>query len=189
MPSDNYLDEIYAFFQNCYHIKDWIKNDPQLSASVRGQVENHITQSPELRVCADLCNAQKHFTLRSTRSGSVPQQGPRHFHLGLGVGEEAILSLRFDVQSGSTTYDAFDLATRCMAAWAAFLNGAGYQISVPSSVAPPTTAASVETHVPTIAVAGSTANLVVSAPPRGFLPWVRSRAARAFGYLWQLFQR
>ena len=27
MASDHYVDEIYAFFLNCYHLKDWIKND------------------------------------------------------------------------------------------------------------------------------------------------------------------
>ena len=25
VASDNYVDEIYAFFLNCYHLKDWIK--------------------------------------------------------------------------------------------------------------------------------------------------------------------
>jgi hypothetical protein len=30
VPSENYLDEIYAFFMNCYHFKDWIKNDIRL---------------------------------------------------------------------------------------------------------------------------------------------------------------
>ncbi len=27
----DYDDDVYAFFQNCYHLKDWIKNDPVCS--------------------------------------------------------------------------------------------------------------------------------------------------------------
>jgi len=30
---DGYLDEVYAFFQNCYHLKDWIKNDASVSTT------------------------------------------------------------------------------------------------------------------------------------------------------------
>ena len=28
-PSDMYIDDIYSFFLNCYHLKDWLKNDPE----------------------------------------------------------------------------------------------------------------------------------------------------------------
>ena len=31
--SPNYDDDVYSFFQNCHHLKDWIKkNDPNCAA-------------------------------------------------------------------------------------------------------------------------------------------------------------
>src|SRR5688500_903473 len=100
MPSDNYQDEIYAFFQNCYHLKDWIKNDAAAPARMKQAVEGHISGSPALSLCADLCNASKHFTLNSApRSGTVPTAGPRQFGLQLGGGANT-LTMRVQIQSG-----------------------------------------------------------------------------------------
>ena len=47
--SDHYQDEAYAFFQNCYHLKDWLKHDPATSA-LAGDVEGYITKSLNLRL-------------------------------------------------------------------------------------------------------------------------------------------
>ena len=63
MASDNYQDDIYAFFLNCYHLKDWIRRDPSVAPATKGLVESYITSTPMLALCADLCNALKHFTL------------------------------------------------------------------------------------------------------------------------------
>jgi hypothetical protein len=32
--SDFLKDELYSFFQNCYHLKDWLKNDPHAARFV-----------------------------------------------------------------------------------------------------------------------------------------------------------
>ena len=45
--SDFYQDDIYAFFMNCYHLKDWIKKDPTAS-SLSAEVEDFITNVPEM---------------------------------------------------------------------------------------------------------------------------------------------
>ena len=44
-PSDYYQDEVYAFFLNCYHLKDWIKNDDTVEPSKKNNVENFINQN------------------------------------------------------------------------------------------------------------------------------------------------
>ena len=51
--SDSYQDEVYAFFLNCFHLKDWLKNDPASAVAAAG-VENLVAGSTALSICADL---------------------------------------------------------------------------------------------------------------------------------------
>ena len=71
-PTEFYEDEVYAFFMNCYHLKDWIKNNPA-AASVAITVEVYIDNNPELLLCADICNGLKHFHFDGDRSGENPE--------------------------------------------------------------------------------------------------------------------
>jgi hypothetical protein len=70
VDSDNYLDEIYAFFLNCYHLKDWIKCDSAVPVKDQQAVEDHITANRSLRLCADICNASKHLKLETKKDGT-----------------------------------------------------------------------------------------------------------------------
>jgi len=122
MPSDNYLDEVYAFFLNCHHLKDWIKHDPSVDGSVQQRVEPHIGSSRPLRLCADLCNSLKHLRLTKTpRSGENPQFGRKRFGLALGSGPAVISLQYYEVETGTGPIDALDLASQCVAAWDDFL--------------------------------------------------------------------
>jgi hypothetical protein len=40
--TDSYQDEVYAFFQNYFHLKDWIKNDSSVPSDIRGHVEDFM---------------------------------------------------------------------------------------------------------------------------------------------------
>lgn len=62
-----YSDDIWAFFQNCWHLKDWIKNDPNLPISVKDNVEQEVKNYNSLMICADLANRSKHRELRYIR--------------------------------------------------------------------------------------------------------------------------
>ena len=53
LPSDNYQDEVYAFFLNCYHLNDWIKNDESVGTA-SAKVEAVINGNNELKVCGDI---------------------------------------------------------------------------------------------------------------------------------------
>jgi hypothetical protein len=123
MPSENYLDEIYAFFQNCHHLKEWIKNDPTVDARIQRAVEAHIDSNRPLRLCADLCNSLKHLE-NWNRSGEGPHFGRKQFGLALGPGPTTI-NLQYEVETDTGPIDAFALATECVEAWDAFLTGNG----------------------------------------------------------------
>lgn len=116
--SENYRDEVYTFFSNCYHLKDWLKNDPGFSGAK--EVENYINANQELQLCADICNAHKHFRLDKPRSTEQPRVGGQKIDLKLGAREIAI-KVKFTIDTGSGPIDAFDLATKCLELWKAFL--------------------------------------------------------------------
>ena len=122
--SQNYDDEIYAFFQNCYHLKDWIKNDPACSSW--SDVENLINQNTNLNICADLCNALKHLTLTRPRSNENPNFAGAKINLnirdGIGVKEKVDISIKYTISTSSGEIDAFELAKHCVSAWEQFIN-------------------------------------------------------------------
>ena len=118
-PSENYVDDIYAFFQNAYHLKDWIKNDLAVPAHVQSAVEQHINNNRSLELCADICNSLKHLDLARPRSGEVPTFGKKVFGLNIGGGPTTI-SLKYEVVIKAGNIDAFGLASDCVKAWDAF---------------------------------------------------------------------
>ena len=124
VPSDNYLDDIYAFFMNCYHLKDWIKHDGTVAPAVQQSVEHHINLSHPLKLCADICNSLKHLRLTSSRSGENPAFGKKHFSLALGTGP-ATINLKCEIDTSAGAIDAFQLATECVSAWDTFLSENG----------------------------------------------------------------
>lgn len=123
MASDNYVDEVYAFFLNCYHLKDWIKNDSAVPIAAQQAVEGHINGSRPLQLCADICNSLKHLRLsKGPRSGQSPAFGKKRFALNLGPGLPTTISLKYEIDTVSGPEDAFKLASECVSAWEAFLN-------------------------------------------------------------------
>lgn len=121
--SPNYDDDVYSFFQNCYHLKDWIKNDPYCAAWPN--VEVLINSNQDLQLCADLCNAQKHLSLTSSRSGQNPQfdGGLTKLDITEGGGPTTVrIAVSYNVTTtGAGTIDALTLARRCVGAWESFV--------------------------------------------------------------------
>jgi hypothetical protein len=121
--SDAYQDDVYAFFVTCFHLKDWLKNDPAASASA-SDVESFVADSAALSICADLANGSKHLVLTTPRLGSGAKMGSRHYALTLGGGPPRI-SATYSVEAGGKRYDALKPAQECMADWTAYLERVG----------------------------------------------------------------
>lgn len=119
LSSDHYQDEVLAFFINCYHLKDWIKNDKSTKVTSE-EVEDFVRQSEFLRVCGDICNGSKHLTITNPRSDKNTKVGGRNFSLNFG-GIFSIFKARYKIISGKKKYDAFELASQCMEEWRRFL--------------------------------------------------------------------
>ncbi len=130
--SENYVDDIYAFFQNCYHLKDHLKNDPAYNKHTNQQIENHVKNTQALAICADICNGSKHLMLnRSPRSGSRAELGKKNIKLQLTdtlstsePGYQNIpvkIHMQVEVEHGSNKLDAFQLATDALLSWERFI--------------------------------------------------------------------
>jgi hypothetical protein len=114
--SDYYQDDVYAFFMNCYHLKEWIKNDPAHSP-LGASVETFISNNPDMALCADICNGIKHLTRnRNPRTAENPKFGNRKFKVGVGT-ETTTIAVEYTINTTSGPVNAFDLATRCLRAW------------------------------------------------------------------------
>lgn len=65
--AEEYEDLLWCYFQNCWHLKDWLKNDPSMSRTqvdeIKRLVDRGESSSVALKVCSDLANATKHFKL------------------------------------------------------------------------------------------------------------------------------
>ena len=111
----NYMDIVYAFFQNCYHLKDWIKND---NLKTNDEVERFINENDCMKICADLCNGSKHYTFnKPLRSGSDIVIEPTFRPIEKRIIPE--LGCIFSIDGFE--YDPLSLGTECIKKWDEFL--------------------------------------------------------------------
>lgn len=119
------LDEVYAFFMNCYHLRDWIIAS---GFRPRDEVDAFMSGDPDLALCADICNGLKHFRVDPKRAWSSSTWSTASvvtFSFPPGTAEaEPIPGQQWVFTTDGTEIDMFDLADRCVAAWDRFLAGA-----------------------------------------------------------------
>jgi len=122
LPPDYFYDEVYAFFLNCYHLKDWIQSDDTVKPLEKKKVNDFMKQNECMRVCRDICVGIKHLEQKSSPlSGQVPKFKGREFSLSLGGGSEPIIKVKFSIETKTGTIDAFELASECVRKWGEFI--------------------------------------------------------------------
>ena len=67
MGSDDARDALFHFFQDAYHLKDWIKHDSRVPREVQDKIGGAIRDSVALSISADLCHHTKHARLDPAR--------------------------------------------------------------------------------------------------------------------------
>ena len=135
-------DDVYSFFQNVHHLRDWLWNDTTSGLKKR-QINAVIKRSTKLRICGDLCNGSKHSKLdqqpwtgdpgTAITKNDVNIEAPTARAFALGGGEQPVMPPptpgvvrhKFYVQSGGNEYDALDLAKDAVSTWRAFLVSRG----------------------------------------------------------------
>jgi hypothetical protein len=119
--TDDALDATLSFFEVVHHLKDWLGNDSS-SGLTRGDGDALIAASPMLKLCADLANGSKHFTLTSARTGDRSTGITRN---DVTVSIDTGVTHRFYVGSGGTEHDALQIAEAAVAEWTGFLTSKG----------------------------------------------------------------
>jgi hypothetical protein len=124
----DYQDDVWAFFQNCWHVIDWLGHDRLVPRALREQIISEVLVSKMLRVCRDMANGTKHRKL--TRRGKKAPPRPRAVHLytstSIVPGGPTLIDCwikfpRRKVQLRS----AREVATHCLLEWERILNAHG----------------------------------------------------------------
>jgi hypothetical protein len=107
----DFQDMMWAAFQNCWHVKDWIKSDPNVSDAQKQAVLAMAHQSPDLGACQELCNGTKHLG---------PRSGARHAHIDTVFSAPGGKPLHRDcivTNANGDEVSGVDLARACIAEW------------------------------------------------------------------------
>src|SRR5713101_4770543 len=119
MSKDEALDDVFAFFMNCYHLRDWVIGS---GFKAEADVDAYIRGNDDLALCRDICTGLKHFRAEpkralfdsswSTATVTVAAFPERR---------EPIAGEYWVITTDRGRVDMFDLADRCVAAWDSFL--------------------------------------------------------------------
>jgi hypothetical protein len=123
-----HVDFLWAFFQNCWHMKDWIKNDDSLDQRFRDSIENLAKNYNSLMISADLANRSKHLDLKSIRKDARLTG-----HVSVTIDEivqtgESSSNVSWEyiaVLSDGSQHDALNLARMAVNDWEAILIAQG----------------------------------------------------------------
>jgi hypothetical protein len=119
---DEYEDLLWACVQNCWHLKDWIINDPSFpdvhprckhygkwKQMPSGLVclECEVRAKPNLTICADIANRTKHYHLRG---GGAERLGK------ISVGASTAIDYFFVLPDG-TEFPALEVVEKALDEW------------------------------------------------------------------------
>jgi hypothetical protein len=118
-----FQDMMWAFFQNCWHLKDWVENDALASEAQKTAVIDHAHASALLGICRELCNGTKHLGLgRKPSSGT----GAAHDHVAISIVPGESSTIDCIVQDGfGNPISGKQLARDCVAEWERILQCEG----------------------------------------------------------------
>jgi hypothetical protein len=116
-------DRFMNFVQTGYALIDWIKNDTAVPAAAKGRsVITGLYNDRTLKVCGDLANSVKHFTLTKRQPITTATAANRGFGVGrfgmggFGEGEQEIIITLSD----GTVMNALNFVQDVLATWNQF---------------------------------------------------------------------
>jgi hypothetical protein len=119
LKRETYEDYLWALFESCWHVKDWLKKEKSLLRKVGKSpqdVETEVNKSLALRACCGIANRSKHWSLDPKtikRSGDAKVLGKIMVRLPQGQS-----SIEYEViQNGVPQGSAVKIAEDAINAW------------------------------------------------------------------------
>ena len=121
------FDVVIAFFQNCYHVRDWLSSSrPELQPRLTAFFRQHF----EMGACRDLCNGFKHKNLTSATHDPDFNLYREYDYFEIMADSAACpYKYRAVFADGNDIrkFDLFDLVEQCMTLWRGFLRENGLE--------------------------------------------------------------
>ena len=128
-PVDEHrVDDFYAFFVCCFHLRDWLMQDSGLEKSFGPAAKAFVNDNFWLRICADIANGSKHLRLdKRVRIDPAARVEKTTLKFDTaGFSPEAFMSQDFIVvPAAGTPWIALAVAREAVAAWDSFLLARG----------------------------------------------------------------
>jgi hypothetical protein len=120
----DYQDDVWAFFQNCWHVRDWLTMDKRVSKEVRNAIHQAVKNSTALTLCEGMANGTKHLVGLS--QGKSAEHAFTETKIIPGV--ETTLDCMIDI--GEEKYlSARALGKECVAEWERILTSHGLAVA------------------------------------------------------------
>ncbi len=112
---DDRYDFLYAFFENAFHLRDWLKDT---GASSEEDLERLFVESVDMRLCRDLANSHKHYSLRNPSQPAPPTEAQEYAPACGNIDRDVSLVILSD----GVKHDACELAARILRTWEQFVD-------------------------------------------------------------------
>ncbi|HLG24161.1 MAG TPA: hypothetical protein VI564_04515 [Candidatus Nanoarchaeia archaeon] len=127
-----HYDFIYAFFTNCYHLRDFLKHSKAIQTKL---VDEFFTKNKEMQICRDICNESKHCVLDSPSIGlEILNTNKKSAKGWAGVclireydpfqevlkNDNPVKNIKYVVLADGKKYNVFELADKCYQLWTNF---------------------------------------------------------------------
>lgn len=118
------------YFLDCYHLKDYIKNDVMIPLELRSKVERFASSNEIINLLGDVANSKKHLHLTKPRVS--PNVKLKHTPILLGpagtypAGGIYKYVLEIETDSRQNNVDALVFAKKCKGEWEKFFRQGGY---------------------------------------------------------------
>ncbi len=115
------IDIIIAFFQNCFHLRDWLLiSHPTMDQDIQNLFKNNI----EMGACRDICNGFKHKKLSNPTYDADINIYREYDHFFVETPESTnsiFYNIAFSYQDYIKKYEMFDFIDHCYNIWEEFL--------------------------------------------------------------------
>jgi hypothetical protein len=116
-----FQDMAWAFFQNCWHVKDWVRHDPKVTDAQKTAVIDMAHNSSDLMVCREMCNGIKHLN-------KIPGEAA-HSHIDAEYADGFTVHMDCVIEDGGgKPISGKELGHRCLAEWERILTSQGLAI-------------------------------------------------------------